>query len=153
MFEKILVCLDGSHLSEQIMPYIMEEAHCFGKVILLRVLSTPEATLPLGVPGVPGAPFHTEPMLQAFEKEVAEAPAYLERLAQLLCEKGLEVECVILQGMASEAIVNYARANGVKLIALATHGHGGLRRTLFGSTAESILRNSGLPVLVMRPRE
>ena len=153
MFEKVLVCLDGSRLSEQIMPYIAEESRSFGSVILLRVLANPDASVPLGVPGVPGVPMRTDVMLKAFEEELAEAPKYLDSLAEQLRAKGVAVECVLLQGRANETIVEYAKSNNVGMIALATHGHGGLRRVVFGSTAEYVLRNSGAPVLVVRPRE
>lgn len=153
MFEKVLVCLDGSSLSEQILPRITEEARSFGKVVLLRVLPNPDATVPIGVPGVPGVSMRTDVMLKAFEEEVAEAPKYLDGLAQPLRDKGVDVDCVVLQGRPNENIVEYAQDNHFGMIAIATHGHGGLRRVVFGSTAEYVLRNSGLPVLVIRPHE
>ena len=37
------------------------------------------------------------------------------------------------------------------VIAMATHGYGGLKRTLLGSVADKVLRSSPLPLLVMRP--
>lgn len=151
MFEKVLVCLDGSTLAEQILPYIAAESDCLGKVIILKVLAMPEISLPLGVPGEPGLPVHTQAMVERFSRESAEMPAYLEAKAQPLREKGLDVECVTLQGMPSEAIVAYARDNDISLIAIATHGHSGLRQVTLGSTAEYVLRHSGLPVLLVRP--
>lgn len=153
MFEKILVCLDGSPLAEQILPYILAESDCLGKVIMLKVLLPPETSLPLGVPGAPGIPVHTESMLERFLKELEEAPAYLEQKAQSLRKKGLDVECVVLQGRPGETIVNYAKDNKVKLIAIATHGHSGLRQIAIGSTAEFVLRNSGLPLLLVTPKK
>lgn len=152
MFENVLVCLDGSPLSEQILPYIVGEGRSFHQVTLLRVVANPDTAVPIGVPGAPGVPVHTETMLQAFQKELAAAPDYLERLAQPLRDKGLFVRCVVLQGSANEVIVNYAKGNAVTLIAIASHGHGGLRRVIFGSTAEYVMRNSGLPLFVIRPR-
>jgi len=153
MFEKILVCLDGSPLAEQILPYVLAESDCWGKVIMLKVLTPPEATLPLGVPGAPGIPVHTESMLERFRKELEETPAYLEEKAQPLRKKGLDVECVVRQGRPGETIVNYAKDNKVKLIAIATHGHSGLRQIAIGSTAEYVLRNSGLPLLLVTPKK
>ena len=44
MFENVLVCLDGSVLSEQILPYIAAESGRLGKVTLLKVMATPEAS-------------------------------------------------------------------------------------------------------------
>ena len=153
MFEKVLVCLDGSALAEQILPYILAESNCFGKVIILKVLAAPEVNLPLGVPGEPGVPVHTQAMVERFQRELAETPAYLEEKARPLREKGLDVECVTVQGRASEAIVAYAEDNSVSLIAIATHGHSGLRLVALGSTAEYVLRHSGLPVLLVTPRK
>ncbi len=152
MYDKILVCLDGSDFAERILPYIEEEADCFKKVILLLVVLTPEVTLPLGVPGTPGVTIQTAGRLEHFQKELAEAPGYLERMAQHLKDIGMDVECVVLEGHPGEAIVDYAEDNGVRLIAIATHGRSGLRSVIVGSTAEYILRKSGLPVLMITPR-
>lgn len=151
MFEKILVCLDGSDLAEQILPVIEEEAVRFGKVILLRVVAMPEVTLPLGVPGAPGVSMHTEGMLEHFQKGLAEAPGYLEKMAQPLRARGADVECVVLEGIPGEAIVSYAKDNGVGIIAVATHGHSGFRSVILGSTAAYVLKNSGLPILMVSP--
>jgi nucleotide-binding universal stress UspA family protein len=61
------------------------------------------------------------------------------------------VKAVTLLGKAEEAIIRYARDNQIDLIALATHGRGGLQNTLFGSVAQHVLRESGLPLLLIRP--
>ena len=41
---------------------------------------------------------------------------------------------------------------GVGMIALATHGRGGLRRLVLGSIADKLVRTGEVPVLVTRPR-
>jgi len=81
------------------------------------------------------------------------AKGYLGRVAAPLRKRGIEAETVALLGRAGEAILKYADANGIGLIAIATHGRGGLRRAVFGSVADQVLRESGLPVLVIRPQE
>jgi nucleotide-binding universal stress UspA family protein len=151
MFKKVLVCLDGSSLAEEILPYIAGESHSFGKVILLKVLATPGVNLPLGIPGEAIGTVQTGAMLSHLQKEMEETPAYLEEKAQPLRDKGIDVECVVLQGIASQAIIDYARNNEVGLIAIATHGHSGLRQIALGSTAEYLLKHSGLPVLMVTP--
>jgi nucleotide-binding universal stress UspA family protein len=153
MFEKVLVCLDGSALAEEILPRIAGEGRCLGKVVLVKVLAPPEINLPIGIPGETLAPVSTSSRLEHFQKEMAEAPAYLEGKAQELRESGLDVEPVVLQGIPSQAIIDYAADNGVTLIAIATHGHSGFRHITLGSTAEYILRHSGLPVLMVTPRK
>jgi nucleotide-binding universal stress UspA family protein len=153
MFEKVLVCLDGSAFSEEMLPRIAEEGHTFGKVILVKVLAPPELNLPIGIPGETLAPWNTNARLQHFQKEMEDTPVYLEAKAQALRDSGLDVETVVLQGVPSEAIIDYAHDNGVTLIAIATHGHSGFRQITLGSTAEAVLRHSGLPVLLAAPRK
>jgi len=153
MFEKILVCLDGSEIAEQILPYATEESLRFhSQVVLLHVVPEPVIVTP-GIPGAAGAPVETPGMLEQMQKEQKEASIYLEGVAIRLLEKGLTVEPAIMQGAAGEAIVNYANENDIGLIAIATHGRSSLGRAVFGSVADYVLRNSGLPILVIRPQE
>jgi nucleotide-binding universal stress UspA family protein len=151
MFEKILVCLDGSELAEQILPYATEEAIHFGsRLVLLRVITSP-SSMPMAAAGVPA--YTTEAVTQQIESEEQETKAYLERLAQPLQQKGLHVECVTLHGLqVGEALISYADENNVGLIAIATHGRSGLGRLVFGSVADFVLRESGLPILLVKPK-
>ena len=151
MFEKILVCLDGSKLAEQILPYATEEAlHFHSQVVLFHVVAEPVIVSP-GIPGAAGVLVRTPGMLAQMQKEQNEASSYLERVAGQLREKGLAVEPVVFQGAAGDAIISYANDNDIGLIAIATHGRSGLGRAVFGSVADYVLRNSGLPILVIRP--
>ncbi|MCK5181054.1 MAG: universal stress protein [Dehalococcoidia bacterium] len=153
MFKKILVCLDGSELAEQILPYAVAEALCFqGKLILFQVIHEPVAFSP-GIPGAGAAPVQTDAMLRQAKKALDEAREYLEKIAAPLHKKGIKVDAVSILGRAGEAILSYADSNNVNLIAIATHGRRGLERGVFGSVADYVLRESGLPMLVVRPQE
>jgi len=59
---------------------------------------------------------------------------------------------VIEGGSAAEQIVQAERRLGADVIVLASHGRTGLRRTLLGSVAESVMRQSECPVHVVRGR-
>ena len=153
MFEKILVCLDGSQLAEQILPFVTEEALRFNsKVVLLNVVPEPVVFSP-AIPGAPSVPVQKRGILEGIRKEQVEATSYLTSIAAQLREKGIEVEPVVLPGTAGDAIINYANENGIGLIAIATHGRSGLGRAVFGSVADYVLRESGFPILVIRPTE
>jgi nucleotide-binding universal stress UspA family protein len=153
MFKKILVCLDGSGLAEQIMPYATAEAVQFeSHLVLLQVVQEPVAYGP-AIPGEAPLPIETEAMVEATKQALSRAKDYLEKLAAPLRKKGIDVKTVAVPGRADEAILDYVGANKVNLIAIATHGRGGLRRAVFGSVADRVLRESGLPVLVIRPQE
>ncbi len=154
MFQRILVCLDGSPLAEQILPYVTEEAMRFGStVVLLQVVTIATTLVTPGIPGAPSVPVHGQITLEHIRKEENEANTYLERIAAPLRERGVTVKTVVLPGPpVGDAIVNYAREHRTDLIAIATHGHSGLREAVLGSTADYVLRESGLPVLLVRPK-
>ncbi len=50
-------------------------------------------------------------------------------------------------------IVHDADASGADLIALSTHGRGGIPRLLLGSVADKVIRSAKQPVLVYRPAD
>jgi nucleotide-binding universal stress UspA family protein len=58
---------------------------------------------------------------------------------------------VVVARHAAEAILGEAESQANNLIALATHGRGGLKRLLLGSVADKIVRGAASPVLVCRP--
>ena len=148
MFSKILVCLDGSKLAEQVLPYAIEQALRFkSQLVLLSVIVPATSTSTVWEP----AP--QELVEKQAEAEKA-AEAYLKNIINRLSEeKGLRAEYLTLEGLVAETIVEYAQKNKVDLIAIATHGLGGLRRLAFGSVADFVLRNSNVPLLVIRPNE
>jgi len=152
MYKKIAVCLDGSVLAEQVLPYAAELAlRCGSAVVLLRAVSEPVFASP-GIPGSAGAPIVTSGMERQVERGVDEAEAYLKSVAgRLLDEHGINAERITALGPAGQAIVDYATANEVELIAIATHGRSGPGRVLFGSVADHVTRQSRLPILLVRP--
>ena len=150
--KRILACLDGSRLAEQIMPYALEEAlSSQAELILLQVIPEPMILLP-GIPGVEPVPMHTDTMAEEAARALGKARDYLEEVAVPSRERGLKVESVAMMGRAGETILSYANSNSVDLIAIATQGRGGLGRAIFGSVADYVLRQSGLPVLVITPK-
>jgi nucleotide-binding universal stress UspA family protein len=153
MFKKILVCLDGSELAEQILPYARQEALAFGaELVLLQVVPQPVAFSP-GLPAAGPMPVQTDTMIEVAQQAARGAKDYLEELATPLREQVMKVETVATIGRAGQTIVDYAAKNNIDLIAIATQGRSGLGRAVFGSVADQVLRESGLPILLIRPRE
>ena len=148
MFQKILVCLDGSKLAEQILPYAAEEAARFGSsLVLFQVVSLASIPTPTGIESVPVA----VPNGQLADAESA-VKDYLNGLARPLRDKGLNVQCATMVGHPAESIVSYAEENKFDLVAIATHGRSGLKRLVFGSVADYVIRKSGLPILLIKPK-
>jgi nucleotide-binding universal stress UspA family protein len=148
MIENILICLDGTGLSESILPLATEIAERFGsKVVLLRVIRVPGRALP-------GEPELVEKEDEPISPKEDEVATYLDNIANSLREKGLDVEGVMISGRKPDiAIITYARENEVDIVALATHGYSTVGQLVWGSVAESVVRKSGLPVLIIKAQE
>jgi universal stress protein A len=56
-------------------------------------------------------------------------------------------------GTASDVICWAAEYKATQLIIMGTHGHGGIRRVLLGSTAENVFHNARCPVLTIREQK
>ena len=66
----------------------------------------------------------------------------------------LKVVAVVQRGSnVAHAITEYARANGIDLIIVGTHGRGAVSRFLMGSVAERVVRSAPCPVLTVRAHE
>ena len=150
-YANIVVALDGSPVAEQVLPCLAALAERFGStLILVRAflpVESPAAMVPPAVGGVPLDPTQVE---DTIEFEDQEAMTYLERVATALRLRGLVARTECPQDLAADAIVEVARRTNADLIALTTHGRGGLSRLVHGSVAESVLRAARCPVLLVR---
>jgi nucleotide-binding universal stress UspA family protein len=153
VFKKILVCLDGSKLAEQVLPYAAEVAQAFkARLVLFTALPAPVIVAP-GIPGIAPVPVETDAMVADAIKGQAEAESYLECLVNQITKDGIAAEKVVLIGSPGQTIIDYAQKQGIGLIAIATHGRGGLERAVMGSVADYLLRRSAIPILVVRPKK
>ena len=82
-------------------------------------------------------------------KEVLEA--FSEKtLADARYQAFVTDEVLIKNGVPAEVIVDTAQERNCDLIVVGTYGHGTLTDVLVGSTAKWVLKNSPIPVLVIR---
>jgi nucleotide-binding universal stress UspA family protein len=51
-----------------------------------------------------------------------------------------------------KAIIDAAERENAKLVAMASHGHGGFLRTFYGSVAAGVLQRIDRPLLLIRSR-
>jgi nucleotide-binding universal stress UspA family protein len=153
MYNKILVPLDGSELSASVLPHAEELARRFeAEIILLQavtpltqlVAQTAPTSLEAAAPAV-----SLELASEAYDAGKAAAREYLEQTAASLRGNQLKVRWETVEDQPGDAIL--AKAGDVDLIAMSTHGHGGLGRLVFGSVTDHVLRHSPVPLLVVRP--
>lgn len=137
---KILVPLDGSSVAEIALPEAVDLARGGAALVLLR------AAEPVRLP----AADPTERQVEV----VRDAESYLDSVAAWARKAGVtEIETSVWYAPAAEAIIEAARVRDVDLIVMATHGRSGLGRLVLGSVAESVMRGTTTPILLLRARQ
>jgi nucleotide-binding universal stress UspA family protein len=91
-----------------------------------------------------------ETMYEVLKKEGQKATSKVKECGKA---SGIEVKEVLLEGHPSTEIIDFAENNDIDLIVMGTLGKTGLDRFLMGSVAEDVVRNSKVPVLVVRGEE
>lgn len=123
----IVVPLDGSALSESILP----------EVLALARLADAQITL-----------------LHVTEAAGVHSAQYLEHVASTLRADDVRVDvAVVANWKTAAAIIDFAAHHGADMIAMATHGRGAWSRWVVGSVADKVLRGCSLPMLTLRPIE
>jgi nucleotide-binding universal stress UspA family protein len=134
----ILVPLDGSLLAELALTPAVEMAReKDAKLVLLRAA---EAHTTVADP--------TEAQVGV----VREAEDYLAGVRRRVLGGGAPVvETSVWYGPPAEAIAEAAKYREADLIVMSSHGRSGLGRLVLGSVAESVLRATTTPILLIRP--
>jgi nucleotide-binding universal stress UspA family protein len=136
--DRVLVPLDGSPLAERAIPKALELLSDDGASTLILLRAVKATTLPGSDP--------TEAQVAV----VHEAESYLATVAARLREQGItRLVTSVCYGSAAKAIVDAARVRLVDLIVMSTHGRSGLSRVMHGSVAESVLRRTRTPILLV----
>jgi nucleotide-binding universal stress UspA family protein len=154
MYDRILVCLDGTRDSEAILPEInrLLKIHP-AQVILLTVgapidVATAVREMSAGYGGATRLMNDEYEMLSTnAELEIRQ---YLDRISEALKEAGAETVVEVSFNDPVSEILFFARHYNADLIAMATHGRKGLSRLLHGSVTESVLEQAPCPLLVVR---
>jgi nucleotide-binding universal stress UspA family protein len=146
----VLVPLDGSTLAERMLEPAADLAGALGAdLTLIMALAA--------VPDIEAIARRQEPALTGKLDPAAaktKAERYLASTADRIRTSTMKVECrVIPKGSAADVIVNEAEAHSGTVIALATHGRGGLAKLVWGSVADEVTRRTKAPVLVLRPSD
>ncbi len=144
MYKTILVPVDGSKRAEEILSHVenlVKDNNA--KVLFLKV---EEEGLMLERDEV----INTEKYQAAYEARIELSHEYLNTLKNRLLGQGINAVTRIVSGSVVKAILNVADETGADLIALATHGFGGLARVSYGSVAAGVLQAAKVPILLVR---
>jgi nucleotide-binding universal stress UspA family protein len=164
---RIVIGVDGSPLSELVVQSaaaMLKESE--GEAILTRVLlpedfaatyaDVPQSRAPAPLPGTAFAPTDVRPRVaegrdQAIERAHNDAQEDLQRTGAR-CLAGVPFRIVVTSGDdAARGLINVASTEGANFIAVGAHRSGGLRRAVLGRVGEAVVRESPVPVLVVRP--
>lgn len=136
MYKTILVPLDGSKRAEAILPHVEEMGHLFSaKIVFMQVVENDTIS---------------EISISEFTQHTEAASFYLKAHSGAFREKGIETKNLIELGPVVNTIINVAVREGADLIAMASHGRGGLSRVFYGSVAAGVLQRIDRPLLLVR---
>ena len=148
----VLVSLDGSALAESALEPAQALAAVLGTgLLLLRVVE------PRVYGDVYVLPY--SPVLEVDSKaDTVAAQAYLDTIAARLRAQsvskpgeGIAISTRVETGQPAATVARVAHETGTLVIALATHGRGGVARLVMGSVATGLLQRADVPVLLVRP--
>lgn len=144
MYRKILVPVDGSEISARGLKEAIKLAISqHSQIRLLHIANDRIVDSGYGDSSYGG---------QVIECARENGQKVLSGAVTLARQHGLEAETVLVEstgGPAAAMIVTEAREWPADLIVMGTHGRRGLRRLAMGSDAESVVRNTQLPVLLV----
>jgi universal stress protein A len=142
---KILCPTDFSEPAQEGFKTAVELAQHFSAQLLL-VHVVPPMPVPYQPMVSPEPAFDITSYLQELVKASREG---LQTYGEKHIPQGLPWTASVAAGDPAYEILSLARELAADLIVIATHGHGGWRRLLFGSVAEKVVRQAEGPVLVV----
>lgn len=145
MYQKILIPLDGSLLSEAVLPYAETLAAASKAQVTMVYVGEPDVE--------EHSPEHQVYLDQVTQQVLAYGKSYLRQQARRFEQKGIQTSVEVLLGRAADEITGYAQKQGVDLVAMATHGRTGLARWRYGSVANEVRNRLPMPLLLIRPAE
>lgn len=144
---QILIPLDGSALAEAIIDPAKALASLAGAELMLVEVIQPLAS-PLE--SLSAAPSRFDVELTTLRRK--EADNYLGNLTEECLKAGVKTTYSAPLGTnVAHTILELAESPLVGMMALATHGRGGVKRLALGSVADKVVRAAPRPILVYRP--
>jgi len=139
----IVIATDGSENTQKAISYGIKLAKLSGATVhALHVLDTSSISQSWTA--------GKETMHEVLTKDGQKATSKVKECG---VASGVDVKEVLLEGHPSKEIIDFAENNDIDLIVMGTLGKTGLDRFLMGSVAETVVRDSKVPVLVVRGKE
>ena len=148
MYQKILVPIDSSEASFR----ALDEACTLGRAldVILYVIHVVDLAQ-VGLAGV-----NVTENLALRQSISASSSAILAQAEEIVAQRGVAFEGKVLENKGEkipDLLVREARESHCQLIIMGTHGFSGVKRLLLGSVAEGVVRQSTIPVMLVRQLE
>jgi nucleotide-binding universal stress UspA family protein len=141
--DSVLLPTDGSSFSEA----VIEEA--------LEILGDPKPTVRLVQvlehPAWAAHSMNAGLVSQYLDASREVSQEHLDTMVARLKERGYAASAELRSGGAADGILGAAKDSDIDLIAMATHGRGGVGRLLLGSVAQRVLNRTTAPLLLIHP--
>lgn len=150
MYKHLVVAVDGSETSINALKHAAELAGVNGARLTLVHVANPAEYMALAPEFLQHESYEAAAVAQG--NEVLDAA---ERTARELGVENTVKHLLVTNKGAREMaqdLVDYADENGADLLVLGTHGRTGLMHLLMGSFAETVMRQSHLPLLIIRSK-
>ncbi len=141
--KKVLVPIDFSDYSKEALIYTLNFIKCFNADITLVYVIEPV----IYPPDFSATQISIPPTDVEITKNAEEN---LNRLINREIPSEIKVKSVIKIGKPFYEIIETAKEENIDLIIISSHGHSGVEKILFGSTAEKVVRKAPCPVLSLR---
>jgi len=87
---------------------------------------------------------------EQWDNERRRALQYLESVCSRLEWRDVNVRVAVEMGAPADTILDFARKQAAEWIVLSTHGRSGVRRWVYGSVADKVLRAARTTVVLVR---
>jgi nucleotide-binding universal stress UspA family protein len=143
--DNLLVALDGSPQAERIVPIAVALARSLAAQIVLAHVVPDARTLS------PGAPEEAAPLQASYRRWL---DGYLDGWQGRVSDAGTRVDVQTVEHEdVAEGLTVCAGAHPSTMVAITTHGRGGIAHWPFGSVAHRLIRTASVPMLLLRVTE
>jgi nucleotide-binding universal stress UspA family protein len=140
MYTRILIAIENSDADRTVIEHVQPLAKLTGASLLLVHVADGWVAR------------HFDELELRESDEIKEDRAYLARLQASLVASGFDTRTCLAMGDPATELVRVARAEGVDLIAMSTHGHRFLNDLWRGTTADRVRHLVAVPVLMIKAR-
>ncbi|AUZ05923.1 MULTISPECIES: universal stress protein [Vitreoscilla] len=148
MYKNLVVAIDGSNTSLKALRHAAQIAIAGqGKITLVNI-ANPTEYMALAPEFLQEDGYEATALAQA-ERVLDDAQELAKSLGLSEVQRHIAISIKGVRDMA-QLLVDYSVDSGADLLVLGTHGRTGLMHLLMGSFAETVMRQTDLPLLVIR---